>query len=257
KIALQHWQQFGIEFAGIGDEVWFIQNPSPQRGTVNEVVSVKVIDETYSILKFKNKIPTTLKANDILENKTWNPSFTMRGCRITKLRARNMMLKTPLKIIIENNYLSSEMSSIGFKGETLNWFESGAVEDVIIRKNHFVDCAHGGAEHSVLWIAPTLGKSFNQTEIYDRNILFEDNLIDTFDNRIVWAERVDGLTIKNNTIKQTTILKQLYPKAYLFDLENCKNVSIIGNKYEGTATKFIKTDKASEPTLVIKNNNGF
>ena len=257
RIALQHDQQKGITFAGLGDEVWFIQQPNPNRGQVNEVTEVNYINETYTDLKFKNKLPANLGVNDILENKTWNPTFTMRGCTISKHRARNMMLKTPKKIIIEGNYLSSDMSSIGFKGETYSWYESGAVEDVIIRNNHFFNCALGAAEHAVLWIAPTLGKTFDQKQIFDRNITFENNFIETFDNRIVWADRLDGLNFKNNTIKQTSGLKQLYPNAYLFDFTNSKNINISGNTYQGKAINFIKVDDESKSSLKSGNNKGF
>ncbi|WP_282135255.1 alpha-1,3-galactosidase-related protein [Seonamhaeicola maritimus] len=257
RVALKHFEQAGFEFAGIGDEVWFIQSPSPKRGQVNTVSKVTYINETYSDLKFESKIPHNLALGDVLENKTWNPYFTMRGCKITKHRARNMMIKTPKKIIIENNYLSSEMSSIGLRGETVNWYESGAVEDVVIRNNHFFNCAHGGAEHAVLWVSPKLNKSFDKTELYDRNIIFEDNLIETFDNRIVWADRLDGLVFKGNTIKQTNGVKQLFPKAPLFDFENCNDINIIDNVYQGKATNFFETDEKTSVTLKVKKNKGF
>ncbi|WP_157691827.1 hypothetical protein [Polaribacter sp. KT25b] len=257
RIALHHFEQMGFQFADKGDEVWFIQKPSPKRGVVNEVVKVKFINEKYSELTFKNKIPTTLSKEDILENKTWNPTFTMRGCQVTKHRARNAMIKTPLKIVIEDNYFSSDMSSIGLRGETFKWYESGAVGEVIIKNNHFVDCAHGGTDDAVLWVSPKLNKDFNQSEIYDSNIIFENNVIESFNSRIVWIDRLDGLIFRNNTIKQTKTSKSLFPNAPLFDIFNSKNISISNNKVEGFVenTK-INADNASKKTLNTKNNKG-
>jgi hypothetical protein len=257
RIALKHYEQMGFEFAEAGDEVWFIQQPSPQRGATNMVTEVKLINDTYTELKFKNPIPANLAKGDMVENKTWNPVFTMRGCSISKHRARNIIIKTPLKIIIENNKLSSMMSSVMLRGETYYWFESGAVDDVIIRNNHFTHCAYGGAEHTILMVSPRLGAAFNQTEIYDRNIVFENNIIETFDNRIVWADRVEGLLIKGNTIKQTFEVEQLYPKAPLFQFENCKDVQIIDNSYEGKCSNYINADAVSKQTLKVKKNKGF
>jgi hypothetical protein len=257
RVALKHYEQKGFEFAEAGDAVWFIQNPNPQRGAVNIVTAVKVINDKYSELTFKNAIPSNLDEGDIVENKTWNPVFTMRGCSISKHRARNIIIKTPEKIIIENNDLSSMMSSVMLRGETYYWFESGNVEDVIIRNNRFVHCAYGGAsEHAILKVSPRLGKSFDQSVQYDRNIVFENNSIETFDNCIVWADRVDGLIIRGNTIKQTTTEKPLYPDAYMFDLTNCKHVEISKNSYEGNLTKFIKADKITKETLKVKKNKG-
>lgn len=258
RVALMHFEQMGFEFAGKGDEVWFIKVPNPGRGEVNTVTSVKYINDKYSELTFENEIPSDLKVGDIIENKTWNPVFTMRGCTIRDHRARNIIIKTPNKIIIENNNLSSMMSSIMLRGETFYWFESGSVEDVVIRNNNFVHCAYGGAsEHAILKVSPRLGKAFDQTISYDRNIVFENNTIETFDNRIIWADRVDGLIIKGNSIQQTTTEKPQFPDAPIFDLINCENVEISKNTYNGSVTNSIKTDDKSKKSLSIKGNKGF
>ena len=258
RIALHHFEQMGFQFADKGDEVWFIQKPSPQRGVVNEVVKADFINEKYTELTFKNKIPKTLSKDDILENKTWNPTFTMRNCRVTKHRARNAMIKTPLKIVIEDNYFSSDMSSIGLRGETSKWYESGAVGEVIIRNNRFIDCTHGGTDHAVLWVSPKLNKKFNQTEIYDRNIIFENNTIKGFNNRIVWADRLDGLIFRNNTIKQTKSEKSQYPNAPLFDFFNSKNITLKNNKVAGfVQNNTVEADENSQKTLKIISNKGF
>ncbi|WP_324025363.1 right-handed parallel beta-helix repeat-containing protein [Maribacter sp. BPC-D8] len=257
RVALRHDQQLGFEFAGIGDEVWFIKSPNPQRAEENTVSSVKAINDIYTEITFENELISDLKPGDILENKTWNPTFTMRGNTIRDHRARNIIIKTPKKIIIEDNDLSSMMSSIMLRGETFYWYESGNVEEVIIRNNRFVHCAYGGAEHAVLKVSPRLGNAFDDSITYDRNIQFINNSIETFDNRIIWADRVDGLLIKNNTIKQTTTEKPQYPDASMFDLINCKDVEITNNTYEGNCENVLKADDVSKKTLVFKKNKGF
>ncbi|WP_282122100.1 alpha-1,3-galactosidase-related protein [Algibacter mikhailovii] len=257
QVALKHFEQMGFQFADKGDAVWFIQQPNPQRGSEGIVESVYVINERFREITFSENVPPNLKAGDILENKTWNPVFTMRGNVIRDHRARNIIIKTPKRIVIEDNDLSSMMSSIMLRGETFFWFESGNVEDVIIRNNRFEHCAYGGPEHAVLKVSPRLGKTFDQTMQYDRNIVFENNTIKTFDNRIVWADRVDGLIINNNTIKQTDNEKQQFPDAPLFDLEHCLNVEIMNNTYDGNCENSLKADTVSRKTLKIKKNKGF
>jgi hypothetical protein len=149
------------------------------------------------------------------------------------------------------------MSSILFRGESFFWYESGQVEDVLIRNNHFEHCAYSGEEHAVLNITPRLGKSFNQTQTYDHNIRFENNTIETFGNRIVWADRVDGLTISGNKIIQTQDGQPVNSDASLFDFTNCKNVQIDGNVYEGNHKRFVKADSVTKRTIQVKNNKGF
>ncbi|MBU2947800.1 right-handed parallel beta-helix repeat-containing protein [Zobellia uliginosa] len=257
RVALQHFEQMGFEFAASGDEVWFIQQPSPKRASENVVDHVSIVNDKYSDITFKNELPDNLARGDILENKTWNPTFTMRGCSIKDHRARNIVLKTPLKTIIENNEFSSMMSSIFFRGETYFWFESGAVEDVLIQNNNFEYCAYSGMEHAILNITPRLGKDFDQTEIYDGNIRFINNNIKTFDNRIVWADRVDGLTISGNVIEQTTTASSLHPDGYQFDFKNCINVEVSNNTYKGNADKVLKLEGISTEKVKYKRNKGF
>ena len=99
--------------------------------------------------------------------------------------------------------------------------------------------------------------SIDQALSGKRNIQFINNTIETFDNRIVWADRVDGLLIKDNTIKQTTTEKPQFPDAHMFDLINCNNVEISNNTYNGNCEKTLKSDEKSSKTLKVNNNKGF
>ena len=138
RVKLVHFEQRGFEFALPGDEVWVIKQPNPERGEVATVNDVKFINDQFIEINFVDPLPKNLKPGDILENKTWNPTFTMRGCTIKNHRARNVVLKTPLKTVIEDNYFSSMMSSIFFRGETFFWYESGAVNDVLIQNMRMI-----------------------------------------------------------------------------------------------------------------------
>jgi len=256
-VELKHKEQMGFEFASAGDEVWIIMPPSPDRAAVNVVAETSIINDRFIKIRFKEALPVGLKNGAILENKTWNPTFTMRGCTIKDHRARNVIIKTPLKIIIENNNFSSMMSAIQLRGESFFWYESGAVNDVLIRNNHFTNCCYGGAEAAILYITPRLGKVFDSKAIYDKNIRFENNTIESSSSRVVWADRVAGLTIANNTIIQKTAAHNLYPLAPIFEFVNCKDVEITNNKYEGANKNGVKMDASSKKTVTQNGNVGF
>lgn len=259
RVKLQHFEQMGFVFAEADDEVWFIQNPDPSRGALNKVVKVNYVNDRFTDLSFEYEIPQNLAVGDILENKTWNPEFTMRGCTIRNHRARNIIFKTPLKVVIEDNDLSSMMSSILLRGESYFWYESGAVGDVLIQNNRFKYCAYSGSEHAVLRVTPRMGASFDQSITYDKNIRFVNNTIENFDKRVVWADRAEGLLIEGNTITKTNDAVSLYPNAPVFEFENCKDVKLYKNKYIGKVknTIMVKTDAVSEENIVVKRNKGF
>lgn len=252
-----HFQQKGFSFANATDKIWFVQQPDPQRGVENEVSKVNIINDEYTEIVFKNPLQKDLKAGDILENKTWNPTFTMRNSVVRNNRARSIVLKSPLKTVIENNEFSSMMSAIFLRGETFFWYESGAVNDLLIQNNRFINVAHGGPDHGVLYITPRLGKSFNQTQFFDQNIKFINNKIETFDNRIVWADRVNNMLIKGNTIKRTFDFPQQYPNAPMFDFTNCKDIQLSDNTVIDSYPQKIKTDEISKSTLKVSGNKGF
>ncbi|HSG71442.1 MAG TPA: right-handed parallel beta-helix repeat-containing protein [Planctomycetaceae bacterium] len=257
RVELKHFEQSGFEFAAPGDVVWFIHHPDPRRASESAVASVRIVNERFIDLRFEDPLPRKLAKGDVLENKTWNPSFTLRGSVARNHRARNIVLKTPLKTVIENNDFSSMMSAIFFRGETFFWFESGNVEDVLIRNNRFKHCAYSQMEHAVVTVTPRLGAAFDPTIFYDRNIRIEDNVIETFDNRIVWADRVDGLIIKGNTIRQTHAATPMRPNAHLFDFKNCRNVTVSGNTYIGIHDRTVLADEATKGSLIVEGNKGF
>jgi polygalacturonase len=257
RVKLMHFEQKGFEFVVPGDTVWFIRQPSPERRETAFVSNVKIINDEFTEITFNTTLPEGLKVGDVLENKTWNPTFTMRGCTIQNHRARNVVLKTPLKTVIENNFFSSMMSSIFFRGETFFWYESGAVNDVLIQNNTFDYVAYSGMEHAALFITPRLGKTFDASITFDRNIRFINNTIRTFGNRIVNADRVDGLIIRQNTIVKTTDIPEIYPNTPLIELTNCQNTVVESNTYKGDCEVSIKADEKSVKTLAVKRNKGF
>lgn len=254
RYELKHFQQLGFEFAGLGDTIWFIQAPSPQRVSQNIVTHVRVINERFAELRFRNELPIDLRKGDLLENKTWNPTFTMRRCTIQNHRARNVVLKTPGKIVVEDNDLSSMMSSIFFRGESYYWFESGVVQDVLIQNNRFRHCAYSGMEHAVLNVTPRLGSRFDKDEPYDCNIRFINNSIETFDSRIVWADRVNSLLVADNKIIKTDNAVPLYPNAAAFDFKNCRSVCVRDNEIKGSYNKLIRVDKVTQSTMRFYSN---
>ncbi|WP_281614846.1 right-handed parallel beta-helix repeat-containing protein [Flammeovirga sp. SubArs3] len=254
-VQLKHFQQLGFDFAQKGDELWWVHQPSPDRRVETVFVTgSEVINEEYIQLSFAKELPKDLSVGDLFENKTWNPEFVMRGCTLQNHRARNIVLKSPKKTVIENNFFSSSMSAIFFRGESYFWYESGQVEDVLIQNNTFYNCASSGNEHAVLYITPRLGKSYDKSATYDKNIRFINNKINTFDDRIVWAYNVDGLEIEGNEITKNDLLAPVHPDRPIFDFNYCKNIVVKNNNYHGPKDQNIKTDKASSKEISIKKN---
>ena len=249
---LMHFQQGGFEFARPGDKNWFIIAPLINRQNENKIVDYRRLDDYTMELTFVKDLPKELKEGDLVENKTWNTdSFVMKNCTIRNHRARNIVLKTPGKTLIENNYLNSMMASILMRPEAYFWYEAGANENTVIRNNTFHKCILGGGEQAMLFISPRFAKNFDKSGWIDKNVVFENNTIHTFDNKIIHATSVNGLVIRNNKIIQTKDFKPYNPENPLVDLFHCKDVVVKGNMYQFDTPEFIRMDEDTRQTANI------
>jgi len=118
--------------------------------------------------------------------------------------------------------------------KAIYWFESGPVSNVVIKGNTFENLGIGGhSPQAILQIDPIIKKKYREDGYYHKNIVFENNIVKTFDPHIIYALSVDGLIIRNNTIIQTKTFPQIFSELSQFDLQNCINVKIEGNVYKG------------------------
>lgn len=257
RAGVNHAQQFDYDFATTGDEVQFITNETLLPIATSKIKSSKKINDHFFELSFENELPSTLKTGDGIDNITWYPITTFCNNVIRNNRARSILISTRNKTVIENNSFSSMMSSILFEGDLNHWYESGAVEDVIIRNNKFYDCVYGGGKGSVIWINPRM-KQIKKDHPYEKNIVIENNEFRTFDNSILSALSVDGLIFRNNKIIESETYPKLWPDLPTIAVRNGLNTVIQGNTFEGKKKASIEIDEDSQRSLSLdKKQKGF
>ena len=232
RVALKHFEQLGFHFADPGDELWFLIHPSTDRKITGKLASIRILNEKFAEFTFEQPLPEGLTAGDVLENKTWNAAYTMRNCKIRHHRARNLILSTPCKIVIENNEFSSMMNSILLGGETTYWFESGAAQDVLIRSNMFIDCAYCNPQNAILYSKPKMGERYDQNGIFTRNIRFIGNTIIGCNPSAVHLNRSEHVTVKNNRIIVKSGSQVDFSTSHVFQFQNCKDVLLKHNEIE-------------------------
>ena len=223
-----------------GDEIWFVNPVHCQR---SEVFTIQSIERSGggSRITFTSPLPKEVKAGDYLENKTWSASVEIRNCRILKQhRARGLLVTTPQKVVIEDNYFRTAGTAILIEGDMDYWFESGANRDVTIRNNVFEDCVTSGCitgnrwewGEAIITVTPSHRPQNEKTEPYHRNIRIENNIFKTFDTPLVHARSVRGLTFKNNEIVRTNSFQPYLWQKSSFLFDGCRDVVISGNKID-------------------------
>ena len=247
---------------GIGDEVWFIDGTTMQRGQTNRIREIKEIRDGSTLrarhVIFEEKIPATIKAKDALENKTWNAELEMRDCKVLKRhRARGILVTTPKRAVIENNYFRTAGTAILIEGDVNYWYESGACNDLLIRNNVFEDCFSSGYNgdwgHAVITIHPSFQPQSEDDEAYHRNIRIENNTFKTFDYPLLFARSVRGLHFTDNKIERTKSYEPFAVHKATYWLDGCREVLIENNSYGNDVLgKNIKTFHMKDTDMQLK-----
>lgn len=253
-----HHEQHGFTFATKGDTLRLI-NPETMICYKGDLIvdTARMLNEEYTEITFTQAINDIAQLGSSVENQTWNASMSMNNCTVRQNRARSILISTPRKALVENCTFSSMMAGIAIHSDANFWFESGQVNDVIIRNNTFIDLCTGGKGNAVIRIHPTIPDISKMTEAFHRNITIEGNTIKTFDRAIVDALSVDNLIIINNKIEQSNSFEPIFPDKPSFLFTACQNVKLTGNSYTGENPANVRFEGDSAKHLTMKNNKGF
>jgi len=224
EIANGHYEQAGIQVVDADTEVAFIDQTSLLTLSRGRVKTIEPINRFRWRVELSEPLPAGIKVGDCLESCHWVPDLEIRDCTFGKNRARGPLVTTAGKVRIENNHFHHAGSAIKISGDSNDWFESGAVRDVLIQGNVFDNCGYGTWGQGIVAIDPEIKKSGFRPEAYHRNIRIIANEFRTFHEELIYARCVDGLTIDGNRVEKTNV----YPsKSVAFKglmTENCMNV---------------------------------
>ena len=150
-------------------------------------------DEYYYDLVLMTYDPP-VDVGGFIENYSANPDFEFSGNTVNRIPTRGMLVTTAGKVVIENNrFLNTGMSGIYISGDASSWFESGAVSDVTIRGNAFMNC-----DDNAVLIAPEIKKYGGAVH---KSFLIENNFFLLNNTHAVNALACESIVLKNNIYK--------------------------------------------------------
>jgi hypothetical protein len=230
EVELVHGQQAGIDIFEAGDAVEFIGKRDLSTFYQSRIAAVERLNQKYSLLTLSEDLPDGVAAGDAVGNLDWVADVTISGCTTRNNRARGFLLSTAGKVVIQNNHFHNAGAAILIAGDANYWFESGGVRDVTIRGNHFDNCHFGEWGRATIDILPEIEPE-NRTAPYHRNITIDANTFDAFDQRLLKAHSVDGLTITNNIVRHSDDYPAGPENIEPFDISDCRNVKIENNTF--------------------------
>lgn len=238
-----HPQAYGFDWGQKGDKVQFVKASTMEiTGKTNRIASItpvdKPIDEGVKLFRIVFDRPLPDMADSCaygIENLTWTPKVLFEKNIIRNNRARGALFSTPRKVVVQNN-LFDHVSGTGILlcGDCNGWYETGACRDVTIRHNVFdntLTCMFQFT-NAIISIYPEIPDLKGQTKYFHSGIAIEDNVFRTFDNPIVYAKSVDGLTIRRNKIINNHDFPAFHWNKKPFLLERVRRARISDNTNE-------------------------
>ncbi|MBV4357496.1 right-handed parallel beta-helix repeat-containing protein [Pinibacter aurantiacus] len=231
-VAFMHPQSYGFEAFFPGDTVSLVHPKTLEYFGENVVASASLVSPNEMILHFNKALPEQTTVGDCLENITWTASLTVRNSVFESVHTRGILVTTRKKVVIEDNlFYRTGMHAILIANDALGWYESGPVQDVLIRNNRFEECAYNSAPGNfAIAIAPE-NHELKKGYFVHRNIRIENNQFKVYDPPVLTAKSVNGLTFTNNKIVQTHVLPGDTTKVS-FVIDACKQVRLQNNTFE-------------------------
>ena len=253
-----HHQSVGLNWGHTGDKISFIENSVMKSIGTGVVSQFKLLDKETFLLTFKETVPNELEAGDALENLTWSPDLLVTNSHFKSCRARGLLVSTPGKVVIQNNIFESSGSAILIAGDANNWFESGAVTDVLIKNNVFTELCNTSSYQfceGIISIYPEIPVLNADTPPFHKNIRIEDNEFHPFDYPVLFARSIDGISFSNNTVTRSNRFEPYHKRKYTFSFEACKAISITNNTFsEGVLGKNIQLKWTDKSELGLSQN---
>ncbi len=164
-VRFMHAETWGLQAFEVGDRLEFIRWDTllPYGETV--VTAFEKLNDTDILLTVDRPLPEQLECGaDVVENASWTPDLTVRGCDFGATWGRGILCTTRGKVRIERNrfrHLSGP--ALVVEDDCNFWFESGYTRDVVFRDNEVIGCNCGGfyTDAPVICYAP---KVLRQTE---------------------------------------------------------------------------------------------
>jgi hypothetical protein len=255
-----HEQSVGMEWGRAGEQIGFIEHEGMCTIAVGNLTSFVPSSLTDFEVTFQDSVPADLKEGDALENLSWTPDVLLRKNHFGSCRARGVLISTPGKVIIEDNVFDSSGSAVLVAGDANAWYESGAVRDVLIRRNTFnAPCLTNLYQfcEAIISICPEIPKPEKAARPFHRNIRIEENTFHPFDYPVLYALSTEGLVFSNNVIIRSDEFRPYHKSKNMIRLVGCKGVSITGNTLKGDVLgRDIATESMDPAEVTVGDGQG-
>lgn len=222
----EHNQAWGFAWGDKGDSVCFVKSTTMEMlNHVNIIKEIKPYDKDEVrgakefLIIFEDKLPDEIQSELSfgIENLSWTPEVVFSHNVVRNNRARGALFSSPLRTVCEDNIFDhTSGTAILLCGDCNGWYESGAVRDLLIKNNTFINALTNMFQftNAVISIYPEIPDIENQTSYFHGGkkdaIVIEKNHFITFDKPLLYAKSVDGLIFRKNKVTRNNDYKPFH-----------------------------------------------
>lgn len=205
RLRFSHRQTHGFLPFRAGDKLRFINWKTMLEEGENEVVSAKLVSDKCIVLTLKDPIKSFMT---VIENISATPeTVEFSDNFMSRIITRGILLTTS-NVTVENNIFdNTSMHSILISDDAKSWYESGMVDNIVIKNNVF--------RRTVGYTVQVMPENIIHRGYVHKNIVIENNTIESNGEGGFYFKSTDGITVKNNNIIGKTL------DTYI---KNCANI---------------------------------
>jgi hypothetical protein len=162
-VRFMHHETWGLQAFETGDRIEFIRWDTLRPYGEATVTGWERRNDTDIRLTLDRPAPKALVlGKDVVENASWTPDVTVRGCDFGVTWGRGILCTTRGKVLIENNrFYHLHGPALLVEDDCNFWFESGYTRHIVFRNNEIIGCDDGrtgGGKAAVIRYSPKVMK---------------------------------------------------------------------------------------------------
>ena len=237
-VRFMHDQTWGFNAFEKTDSIEFVDHKTLLPFGVAVVNSSRMISQREIELELNNPVPKQWHEGDCIENISKTPAVVIKNNSFEHTETRGLLVTTRRNVLIEGNtFYRTGMHAILIADDCNSWFESGAVKNVIIRNNKFIDCAYNSAPGDYVIAIKPETNIFENGKCVHSNVRITGNYFQIFDTPILFAKNVSGLIFSENSVELNKQDGFPVSNSPAFDLNHCGNVELQNNNFGDGETK--------------------
>jgi hypothetical protein len=143
ELTFMHQETYGFPPCQPGDELELTKRQTLRGYPDVPLLNVKTVEQKNPkvwVVTLDGPAPE-YKAGDVVDNVSWHPNLIIRNNYIHQDSVRGALITARGKVLVQGNtFENCAMPGILVAGDAHGYYESGAVRDLLITKNRFINC---------------------------------------------------------------------------------------------------------------------